>query len=107
MVVVLLEDLISVNKPVEVITEDESSAKGRLTSVLYPNPFDNEVNIRIVEGYDEAEVEVFNMLGQRVSQQFFRENALMKISLDNVESGQYFIKVKVDNQIIMKRAIKK
>ncbi|MFK2820989.1 sulfatase-like hydrolase/transferase [Flavobacteriaceae sp. LMIT009] len=98
---------ISVNKPVEVITEDESSAKGRLTSVLYPNPFDNEVNIRIVEGYDEAEVEVFNMLGQRVSQQFFRENALMKISLDNVESGQYFIKVKVDNQIIMKRAIKK
>jgi hypothetical protein len=97
---------ISSSKP-KIVLNIVTESNNKLTSVIYPNPFENGFNIRINEDYHEAKVEVFNILGQQVYSNYFRESEPIKISMDTIESGQYFIRMNIDNQIIMKRAIKK
>ena len=82
-------------------TDIISLNKKESTIEAFPNPFDNEVSIYFENDYnDNASVEMYNMMGQRVTvkhQQ--KENNQISIYADNLNSGMYFLKLIVGNEI--------
>ncbi len=86
--------------------ENEIISK-KTTSVIYPNPFVSQINIKIGEGYEKAEVEVLNVLGQLQYSKIFYNKKTIEIPTLNFPNGQYLIRIKINNEIIIKRAIKK
>ena len=79
----------------EAVSEAEKTA---LT--LYPNPVSTQVTI---EGVEIERVEVFNALGQKVSQ--FHQNV---IDLSGFDSGMYLLRVtSAEGQVFFEKIIKK
>ena len=74
---------------------------------IFPNPFINELNIRIEEGsYKNAEVQLFNSLGQRVFVQSYQGDERIKVSTQDLAPGQYFMSISIDKKEVTKRLIK-
>ena len=57
--------------------------------VLYPNPTENYVTI---ESAKEAEVKIYSVNGQMLSQQNFSEG-INTIDISNLNAGMYFVSV--------------
>jgi serine protease AprX len=57
--------------------------------LVYPNPTKGEVMISIPENFKQAEIKIFNFLGQSVVEKS-NLNDIASISLDGLESGVYF-----------------
>ena len=56
--------------------------------VMYPNPAKNEVTISGIE--NDANVVIYNMIGQKVSEHNFYQTATIPVTF---ESGVYLVKV--------------
>jgi len=63
------------------------------TFSIYPNPTNSKVNINSKNKFDE--VEIYNVLGQKVLSSKISENQEIDMSL--LQSGTYFIKLKNEN----------
>ncbi|MDY8138912.1 sulfatase-like hydrolase/transferase [Aquimarina sp. 2201CG5-10] len=75
--------------------------------VMYPNPFEDQININIKGGtYQNAEIQIFNMLGQSVIRKSYQNENEIKIPNLTLPKGQYFIKIDIDGQSITKQLIK-
>lgn len=61
--------------------------------LVYPNPALNDLNISFPNEYQEAKVVLYNVLGQNVLEKSV-SNSENTISLDNLNSGIYFYKIK-------------
>mgnify|MGYP003665730154 CR=1 FL=1 len=93
------------NVPID--SEDAVISK-KVTSVIYPNPFESQFNIRIEEGFEKTEVEILNVLGQLVYGKIFYNNETIEIPTLNFPKGLYLVRMKIDDQtLIVKKAIKK
>ncbi|MDI9311451.1 MAG: M43 family zinc metalloprotease [Limnohabitans sp.] len=75
----------------------------------YPNPFENEINLRIPEGYQVKSIELFDVLGKKVlnSENTNTNNNELKISTSNLSSGMYILKVKNDSGLTITRKLVK
>ncbi len=78
-----------------------------VSSILYPNPFNTIINLKIKGNYKKAEVNIVNALGQVVISKNYRNNQKIEISTENLSSGQYILNLNIDNNKSFKRIIKK
>ncbi|MFD2918008.1 T9SS type A sorting domain-containing protein [Psychroserpens luteus] len=69
----------------------------------YPNPVKDVLTLESPNAIDK--IEVFNVLGQRIVA-IDSQNTIQKIDLSNVQTGAYFVKVSIGNQIKIIRVIK-
>ncbi|HQP03480.1 MAG TPA: Ig-like domain-containing protein [Bacteroidales bacterium] len=88
-----------------------SSVSGELMALVYPNPFNTQLNVSIenvVEG--EVVIELFDVAGRKLfglneynySEIYFRE-----LNIDNLVTGMYYLKIHINGQIITKKLEKK
>ena len=80
------------------IIDCASIAEGsQLTAVsVYPNPANAQVTIAIGENYQNASVSLVSISGQLIQEQVFQNETNVQFSLENIESGIYFVIVKAD-----------
>ncbi len=71
---------------------------------LYPNPIEDFLNIDTLEKI--TEIIIYNQIGQRIKTILPLQNKV-KINLSNLTKGFYFIKIKSNNNTIIKQIIKK
>ena len=90
-----------------VVTEDIEIPSNEITSILYPNPFVDRINIKIDKTYIKADVEVLNVLGQILYFKTFKNREIIEIPTKDFQNGQYLIRIVIDDKVIIKRAIKK
>lgn len=70
---------------------------------LYPNPTKDIVNIALPSELQLQEIEIYNMLGQRVLKIVNGLNATPKFSTQSLAAGTYMVHLKTDNTIITTR----
>lgn len=94
---------------VELVSITQGISKSDLDSYItvYPNPSSNFI---IIEDHSNMfltkELAIFDIKGTRVFSSVF-PNESMTISLENFESGLYFISLKIDDQLVVRKFIKK
>lgn len=72
----------------------------------YPNPVNNEFTVTFIEtGTMNSELEIYNILGEMVSQSKI-QNSKSKINISDLPKGVYFVKLISDKQIITKKIVK-
>lgn len=77
---------------------------------VYPNPFYEQINISVTGAVTEAEIEVYNMLGQQVyantqaPKDYFIHQS---INLASLSAGMYFVNLKVNGKQHVQKVIKK
>jgi photosystem II stability/assembly factor-like uncharacterized protein len=79
---------------------------------VYPNPFDENINISVPERFENKKllISITNILGQTVysKQQHYSSQIIELNNIPNsINSGIYFIKVESDNSSMIKKLIKK
>lgn len=70
--------------------------------VIYPNPTNGSLNIKIDFPYKELKITIFNLRGQKI----LTANNRTELEISHFPKGLYFIKLKIDNEIIDKKIIK-
>ena len=75
--------------------------------VIYPNPSTSIFNIDF-KGIltNTAQIEVYNMLSQKMFEDEVSNVSVYKLSLENLPTGSYLVKIKDENQTISKKIIK-
>ncbi|GAA3612950.1 sulfatase-like hydrolase/transferase [Flavivirga amylovorans] len=94
------EDAIAAKEESETVDLSEIEVK------LYPNPFNEELTIKIQADYDQSNIQIFNILGQLIIEKNYFKERLIKIPANKLESGQYLITINVDGDIVRRRVIK-
>lgn len=95
-------DLDGTNEVVAQLTA-ENPYRGNLGVTSYPNPTNGQVNLDMTfeEGTQQATVEVYDMLGRRISQnQYDLQDGQLETQKDlsNLSSGTYFLRAKTDDE---------
>jgi len=86
------ELILSVNEPVQ----------NKMAVRLFPNPVNDELNIEIEDTYQFLEVSVYSIIGKKVLS--YKNET--RISLGNLLSGVYFVKIKKDGMLKTFKIIK-
>ncbi|WP_431157778.1 T9SS type A sorting domain-containing protein [Winogradskyella poriferorum] len=73
---------------------------------FYPNPVKETLNIRTQNVNEALDYEVVNALGQRVTRGKLNINTLNILSLEQLSSGIYFIKLSSENNSLVHKIIK-
>lgn len=71
--------------------------------IIYPNPVDDYFILNAVDS-DNAQIEMFNAIGQHVK---FQKTSNNKYIIKDLNSGIYWIKISVNNEVFTKKIIKK
>ncbi|MCD2258433.1 T9SS type A sorting domain-containing protein [Psychroserpens luteolus] len=73
---------------------------------IYPNPVKHNLNIRNAPSIELEHATIYDVRGRRVlSKSLSTSNTLSTINVSELQSGVYFIKLKVDNTTISKKFI--
>ncbi|WP_423998876.1 reprolysin-like metallopeptidase [Maribacter sp. IgM3_T14_3] len=76
--------------------------------MIYPNPFDSETTILFGSPIANFQLEIYDYSGQLISSKSYNEGgAEMKVDLDYLQSGVYFIYVKSEFKTTISRVIKR
>ena len=74
---------------------------------IVPNPFSSEVNIQFAENKESFSISVISMLGSVVKENYYNENNQnVKLDLEDISPGVYFIKVTSGRGSNVKKIIK-
>ena len=85
-----------------IITNNEFGENDRIDVVISPNPFNDIVQLECLKG---ADVEIINPWGQ-VMMSKKTQDSRTTLNLAKLDCGVYFIRIKTDNAIIIKKIIK-
>ncbi|MCO6500821.1 MAG: choice-of-anchor B family protein [Vicingus serpentipes] len=77
------------------IEEKKSNAE----VLVYPNPFNNELNIRLNKNYGTVTVKLFEITGQLLEERNFKNSLAIQIT-NNYKKGIYFMNVYGDGELI-------
>mgnify|MGYP002713119659 CR=1 FL=1 len=80
-------------------------ANNKLVNKIYPNPFNDAINIELND-INNASVTIFNTMGQIILQEKITTH-IYKINLDNLNAGAYFVKVTANNESFSQTVVKK
>jgi len=75
---------------------------------IFPNPVEDEITFKFNSSSNDIKLEIFNLLGEKIiSKEYLNSN--LKLSLDKLSSGSFFIKLtdKVSGESFIKQIIKK
>lgn len=93
--------------------DNESSNKFFYLSKIYPNPFENEINIEIFSQFDDyLNIKIFNILGSDLfNHQAFVNSGFNKLKFDlskirNITSGIYYISINLKSESFTGKIIK-
>ena len=85
-----------------VLSASEFNKKG---FVIYPNPAQNQISVSFTQAISNAEITLYNNLGQLVLQKKIQDN--QAIALDNLNTGIYIYKITFDGASETGKLIKK
>jgi len=71
---------------------------------IHPNPFENQF---IINGNDIEEISIFNVGGQKVFEKKYNSENNISVSVENINSGVYFVKVTTKEGETIGKVIKK
>ncbi len=74
--------------------------------VVFPNPVNEEFNVQSKKGEKIKELNVYDTSGKLVLRRFF-DDYQVKLNLNNMLQGVYFVTIKSESQIFTKKIIKK
>ena len=78
------------------------------TIIVSPNPVDNFVNVKFHSSDNFTALEILNTNGIRVSQKSITKGTSdMKINVENLKSGMYYLKLKNEKTSMIEKFIKK
>lgn len=85
-----------------------SVAEERLNTELslYPNPTEGIVNIQLKSMFLET-VDVFDIYGKHIKSQPVKNKQMTTLSLENIATGIYFVRVKADNATVYRKIVKR
>ena len=72
---------------------------------MYPNPASSSVIVNLVNGLNHVSVELIDMQGRLISSYGNIEGVSMKVDLNSVSSGVYFMKVSSEGAVQTKKLI--
>jgi len=75
--------------------------------LVYPNPFDQTVQISLKEKMDKIDIQVYDEKGSLVKSEQFRATNQIVLELSNLASGSYFLHVRIGEAIAIIEVIKK
>jgi len=64
---------------------------------VYPNPVSDELTINLGEVHSQINLEIFNVLGQRVNSLVFEQQQTFNIDTSSLSNGIYFFKIKINS----------
>jgi hypothetical protein len=73
---------------------------------IYPNPAGNEVSVKIEGKFSQGELVLTNMLGEAVYSGTLRDPVTL-VDLNRLDPGIYFVKVKIDGVVAVKKLVKR
>lgn len=73
--------------------------------ILYPNPFDNQLNLDKRNCFDEVEISVYNTLGQKMFHSVLSDK-VSSFDLSNLEPGIYLFELSTEDQNKTLRIVK-
>jgi subtilisin family serine protease len=79
---------------------------GEAEIVVFPNPTSNKfaVEIKNVQFYESAELNIINLLGQNIKSVLI-QNTVQNVDVTNLSSGVYLIQVRLNNNIYTTRLV--
>lgn len=81
------------------------NAEQSINMNIYPNPFQNTLNIEIKNINELIELEIVNIIGEVIYHDKLN-NSKTRIEVNSLTSGVYFIKIRTPNLITIKKIIK-
>ena len=72
--------------------------------MLYPNPAENYIQVKMIDIIEGTTFRIVNMIGQTVSEGILSKDS---ISIDELQSGIYFMEVNDGEELMVQRFIKK
>jgi len=93
-------DLISKNNQVILGTNDFQLAQN---VIVYPNPSTEVIHIQHPENISFSEIQIFNVVGQKVYQNMFSET----VDISSLPTGVLFVRLNSDQGIVTKLVVKK
>lgn len=88
---------------VQTLTRVDISQKPSFT--IYPNPFDNRINIIGFNNPTNVKAELYNAVGQKVMESDFSDQTI--ISAGHLQTGMYFLKLTENGKTITYKVVKK
>ncbi|MBL0683538.1 T9SS type A sorting domain-containing protein [Aquimarina mytili] len=86
-----------------ITTPNESS----LNAILYPNPFQQSINISFDQPItNQIDIVLFDIMGRTIRSQKKSATQLLTISLDDISKGAYFLSVSSGNKKFTAKLIK-
>ncbi len=73
---------------------------------IYPNPFDNELTVKLTNSYEKLKVEVYEVTGKMIDSKQFSNTSIAKFT-NNYKQGIYFINVYGDGELIKTQKVVK
>ncbi len=105
----IVTDFNGCTKNVSVLLEPTSvfEIENLQTFEIFPNPNDGTFFIKLeFEKRENFEVSILNDLGQIIQKYNRQDNFILeKMNMENLTSGIYFVKIKTENGVIVKRVI--
>lgn len=101
--VLSLSDIEDIN--FQFLSEDRTVRKGLTNVDCYPNPTEGDVTVESL--YVILQIEVFNIQGARVIQTLYPNSFITQLPISSLNKGVYFIQLKTDKGMVIKKTIKK
>ena len=86
----------------ELNTNESQASKSERKIIIYPNPTDDIVNVKLDNDEKVEHIEVLDITGKKVL-----ESKNSSISIKRLSAGIFFIKVKTNTKIYSSKVIKK
>jgi hypothetical protein len=84
-----------------------TSFENPLSIKVYPNPVIDNVNITLDRAYQNINIEVYSMLGQLINTITKTNSQDFNISISDLPSGNYILRINAEGSTLSKTIIKK
>lgn len=98
--------IVSKKEAGNVLSTEEVLASSKISSFLYPNPFNDVISLKVIGNYKKAEISIVNTLGQLIISKNFRDNEKIVIITRDLSIGQYIMNINIDDNKSFERVIK-
>lgn len=73
--------------------------------IVFPNPFTDDIYIHN-NNFSKSDIKIYNINGQLIFSNTYDNQEINITNLENLNSGTYFVVIKIDNKITTKKLIK-
>ncbi|MDB9883441.1 T9SS type A sorting domain-containing protein [Bacteroidia bacterium] len=74
---------------------------------IFPNPSPSDLSIDLNKNYSQVEITLVSSLGQFIQDYTFYNSKLIKLDLNELDTGVYLMKIKLNNDVSVQRKITK